>query len=122
MVTQQRNTQRLINLVNQLLDLSRFEAGKMVARFRGTDVSKMTANLAALFRSAMHKVSHFPSTTPWIGITFNLESDFRINSTLSSTVPILLVASGSITTSSRKVSQAHLMSVAEPAFKKMLRF
>ncbi|KAA1080835.1 hypothetical protein PGT21_023090 [Puccinia graminis f. sp. tritici] len=51
----ERNTQRLINLVNQLLDLSRFEAGKMVARFRGTDVSKMTANLAALFRSAMHK-------------------------------------------------------------------
>lgn len=51
----ERNTQRLINLVNQLLDLSRFEAGKMVARFRGTDVSKLTANLAALFRSAMHK-------------------------------------------------------------------
>ncbi|POW12437.1 hypothetical protein PSTT_04501 [Puccinia striiformis] len=50
-----RNTQRLINLVNQLLDLSRFEAGKMVARFKGTDVSKLTANLSALFRSAMHK-------------------------------------------------------------------
>ncbi|KAI9609220.1 hypothetical protein KEM48_002927 [Puccinia striiformis f. sp. tritici PST-130] len=51
----ERNTQRLINLVNQLLDLSRFEAGKMVARFKGTDVSKLTANLSALFRSAMHK-------------------------------------------------------------------
>lgn len=55
MMMHQRNTQRLINLVNQLLDLSRFEAGKMVARFKGTDVSKLTANLAALFRSAMHK-------------------------------------------------------------------
>jgi signal transduction histidine kinase len=59
----QRNTQRLINLVNQLLDLSRFEAGKMVARFRGTDVSKLTANLAALFRSAMHKVRHCSQST-----------------------------------------------------------
>lgn len=51
----ERNTQRLINLVNQLLDLSRFEAGKMVARFKSTDLSKFTSHLAALFRSAMLK-------------------------------------------------------------------
>ncbi|MBW0462467.1 hypothetical protein O181_002182 [Austropuccinia psidii MF-1] len=51
----ERNTQRLINLVNQLLDLSRFEAGKMTVRFRATNLSKMTTDLASLFRSAMIK-------------------------------------------------------------------
>ncbi|KAG0146679.1 hypothetical protein CROQUDRAFT_77426 [Cronartium quercuum f. sp. fusiforme G11] len=51
----ERNTQRLINQVNQLLDLSRFEAGRMTARFRNTDLSKLTADLASLFRSAMLK-------------------------------------------------------------------
>ncbi|WAR54824.1 hypothetical protein PtB15_4B442 [Puccinia triticina] len=81
----ERNTQRLINLVNQLLDLSRFEAGKMVARFKGTDVSKLTANLSALFRSAMHKnqldfVVDCPETTRrvWVDHDFFEKVVFNI--------------------------------------------
>ncbi|KAH9813703.1 hypothetical protein DFH28DRAFT_1128359 [Melampsora americana] len=84
----ERNTQRLINQVNQLLDLSRFEAGKMAARFRNTDLSKMTADLASLFRSAMVKnqlqlIVHCPvsSERVWVDhdfmekVIFNLISN-----------------------------------------------
>lgn len=88
----ERNTQRLINLVNQLLDLSRFEAGKMVARFKGTDVSKLTANLAALFRSAMHKkqisfIVDCPDTTcrVWVDHDFFEKVVFNILSNSMST-------------------------------------
>ncbi|KAJ3166450.1 hypothetical protein HDU88_003318 [Geranomyces variabilis] len=50
-----RNAQRLLKLVNSLLDFSRLEAGRMQASFKETDVAAFTRDLASVFRSAIEK-------------------------------------------------------------------
>ena len=52
----QRNAQRLLKLVNSLLDFSRIEAGRSEARFVPTDLSALTEELASNFRSACMQV------------------------------------------------------------------
>ena len=47
-----RNAQRLLKLVNALLDFSRSEAGRSQARFEPTDLAGLTVDLASNFRSA----------------------------------------------------------------------
>jgi PAS domain S-box-containing protein len=51
----QRNGQRLLKLVNTLLDFARIEAGRAQAYYRDTDLSTLTADLASNFRSACEK-------------------------------------------------------------------
>jgi PAS domain S-box-containing protein len=53
--TVQRNTLRLLKLVNQLLDFSAIEANRMQAIYRPTDLSSLTVDLASMFRSAIEK-------------------------------------------------------------------
>ncbi|WP_242056424.1 MULTISPECIES: ATP-binding protein [unclassified Nostoc] len=48
-----RNSLRLLKLVNTLLDFSRIEAGRMQADYQPTDLAIFTADLAAVFRSAI---------------------------------------------------------------------
>ena len=48
----QRNGHRLQRLVNTLLEFSRFEGGRVQARFRPLDLAAHTAGLAAFFQSA----------------------------------------------------------------------
>ena len=50
-----RNAQRLLKLVNTLLDFSRIEAGRVEASFKPTDLARVTADLASAFRSATER-------------------------------------------------------------------
>lgn len=50
-----RNCRRLYKLVNELLEFSRIEAGRIEASYRPTDLSMLTAELASNFRSACEK-------------------------------------------------------------------
>jgi len=50
-----RNSLRLQNLVNTLLDFSRFEAGRIQASYAPTDLAVLTGDLASVFRSAIEK-------------------------------------------------------------------
>ncbi len=51
----QRNGQRLLKLVNTLLDFSRLEAGRTQASYEPVDLAAYTAELASGFRSAIEK-------------------------------------------------------------------
>ena len=50
-----RNSLRLLKMVNTLLDFSRIEAGRVQASYEPTDLPKLTADLASVFRSAVER-------------------------------------------------------------------
>jgi signal transduction histidine kinase/DNA-binding response OmpR family regulator len=51
-----RNGQRLLRLVNALLDFSRLESGRLTARFEPVDLGHETAELAGAFSAAVERV------------------------------------------------------------------
>ena len=51
----QRNSMRLLKLVNTLLDFSRIEAGRIEAVYEAVDLQSFTYELASVFRSAIEK-------------------------------------------------------------------
>jgi PAS domain S-box-containing protein len=51
----QRNSLRLLKLVNSLLDFSRIEAGRVQACYEATDLAGFTRDLASTFRSAVER-------------------------------------------------------------------
>ncbi|HVG55833.1 MAG TPA: ATP-binding protein [Vicinamibacterales bacterium] len=53
--TAHRNALRLLRLVNNLLDFSRIEAGRIDASYEPTDLVVLTCDLASTFRSAIEK-------------------------------------------------------------------
>lgn len=53
--TVHRNSVRLLKLVNNLLDFSRIEAGRIEAVYQPTDLARYTAELASVFRSATER-------------------------------------------------------------------
>jgi PAS domain S-box-containing protein len=85
--TAHRNALRLLKLVNTLLEFSRLEAGRNDAAFAPTDLGAATADLCALFRSAIESAgltlridvdSHEPvyvDRAMWEKIVFNLLSN-----------------------------------------------
>jgi signal transduction histidine kinase/CheY-like chemotaxis protein len=84
----QRNSLRLLKLVNTLLDFSRIEAGRANVNFQPTDLPGFTAELASNFHSATEKAGlkleigcePLPQLVPidrdmWEKIVFNLLSN-----------------------------------------------
>jgi signal transduction histidine kinase len=61
--TAYRNALRLLKLVNSLLDFSRIEAGRSRALFVPTELGRLTADLASVFRSAIERA----------GLTFTVD-------------------------------------------------
>ena len=57
LVLMQRNGQRLLKLVNTLLDFSRIEAGRIEVIYEPTDLSGFTTELASVFRSVIERVN-----------------------------------------------------------------
>ncbi|HEX4948830.1 MAG TPA: ATP-binding protein [Blastocatellia bacterium] len=55
LLTAQRNSQRLLKLVNTLLDFSRIEAGRIEAVYEPVDLATFTADLASVFRAAIER-------------------------------------------------------------------
>ncbi|AFZ29362.1 multi-sensor hybrid histidine kinase [Gloeocapsa sp. PCC 7428] len=83
-----RNSLRLLKLVNNLLDFSRLESGRLQAAYQPIDLASFTAELASLFRSAIeHAGLNFVVDCPplsevvyidremWEKIVFNLLSN-----------------------------------------------
>ncbi|MDQ7970688.1 MAG: HAMP domain-containing sensor histidine kinase, partial [Oxalicibacterium faecigallinarum] len=95
-----RNALRLLKLVNGLLDFSRIEAGRVQATYSRTNLSKLTEDLASVFRSAMEKAGLsydvqvdelvedvYVDRDMWEKIVFNLLSNaFKFTLTGSVTV------------------------------------
>ena len=50
-----RNSQRLLKLVNTLLDFSRIEAGRIDAVYEAVDICRFTEDLASVFRAATER-------------------------------------------------------------------
>ncbi|WP_076263576.1 ATP-binding protein [Intrasporangium flavum] len=64
----ERNTERLRVLVDQLLDLSRIDAGRVDPHVVETDVAELVRGLAAGFRPAVHRVGlTFATDVPDLG-------------------------------------------------------
>ncbi len=102
-----RNGLRLLKLVNNLLDFSRIEAGRIQPVYRETDVGRLTTELASVFRSAIDKaglrfvVDCPPLDTPvyvdkemWEKIVLNLLSN-AFKFTLEGSIAVHLRAAGS---------------------------
>jgi PAS domain S-box-containing protein len=83
-----RNGQRLLKLVNTLLDFSRLQSGESTGRFEPVDLDILTSELVAMFESAVHRaglsltVEVSPPAEPvyvdrdmWAKIVFNLLSN-----------------------------------------------
>ncbi|MGJ7916014.1 ATP-binding protein [Massilia sp. LXY-6] len=83
-----RNAQRLLRLVNSLLDFSRIEAGRINAHFAAADLASLTVELASNFRSACERAGLaftvdcpalpgevFADTAMWEKIVLNLLSN-----------------------------------------------
>ncbi|MEO5603280.1 MAG: ATP-binding protein [Cyclobacteriaceae bacterium] len=66
--TSHRNAMRLLRLVNNLLDFSRIEAGRVQAQYQLTDLAKFTTELASNFRSVVENA----------GLIFQVKTDADI--------------------------------------------
>jgi len=97
-----RNSERLLKLVNSLLDFSRLEAHRTTARLEPIELDAFTADLASVFRSAIETAGlHFdvdcpplPSPIPvdplmWENIVMNLLSN-AFKYTLSGSISLSL--------------------------------
>ncbi len=96
-----RNGQRLLKLVNTLLDFSRLESGRVEARFEPVDLAAYTRELAGMFSSAADRLGLMltincpPLPAPvWAKVMLNLLSN-ALKFTFEGAVEVRLTATGS---------------------------
>lgn len=70
LITAKRNVDRLLRLIDSLMDFSRLEAGRVKGRFVPTDLGAFVNNLAVLFRSAAERLG--------VGLQVNTEPTERL--------------------------------------------
>ncbi len=101
-----RNAQRLLKLVNTLLDFSRLESGRVDAHYEQVDLARYTAELASMFESAMERagivlrIDCAPLAEPvyvdrdmWAKIVLNLLSN-ALKFTFAGEIAVRVDASG----------------------------
>jgi PAS domain S-box-containing protein len=99
-----RNAQRLLKLVNTLLDFSRIEAGRLQAHYEPLDLARYTEELASVFRATIEQAGLrleiecgplpeqvFVDGELWEKIVFNLLSN-AFKYTLEGTIRVVLQA------------------------------
>ncbi|MFC2145888.1 response regulator [Acidobacteriota bacterium] len=102
-----RNSRRLLNLINQLLDLAKFESGKMQLEASRQDIVPFVKNIVMCFESlaVQKKVSlGFQGQEHDISIYFEPEKLEKIITNLLSNAFNYLSAGGKITVSVRRVA------------------
>ncbi len=71
-----RNTSRLLELVNSLLDFSRMEAGRMEASYEQVDLTTLTQDLASSFRSTIERAGlEFDVDCPQLSAPVHVDRD-----------------------------------------------
>jgi response regulator RpfG family c-di-GMP phosphodiesterase/anti-sigma regulatory factor (Ser/Thr protein kinase) len=50
-----RNTLKLLDMINQMLDFSKFEAGKMQLRLRSTDLEELVRDIVSIFQDVIER-------------------------------------------------------------------
>nr|WP_067055156.1 ATP-binding protein [Mucilaginibacter sp. L294] len=101
-----RNAMRLLKLVNNLLDYSRVEAGRVHAAYQKLDLAELTTDLASSFRSIIEKAgmellvdcaslsaSFYADRQMWEKIVLNLLSN-AFKYTLAGRISVSLVQEG----------------------------
>ncbi|UOE47413.1 ATP-binding protein [Mucilaginibacter sp. SMC90] len=104
-----RNAMRLLKLVNNLLDYSRVEAGRVQAAYQLLDISELTTDLASSFRSIIEKAGMelivnckpisgaiYADRQMWEKIVLNLLSN-AFKYTLQGTIEVNLQQEGNFT-------------------------
>jgi len=73
----QRNSWRLLKLVNSMLDYNRVEAGRMTTMFAPVDLSQVTTELAGVFRSIIEqaKLTYVVDVDPSFGEPVYIDRD-----------------------------------------------
>ncbi len=75
LVVVQRNAKRLLKLVNSLLDFSQLESGRVISQFEPVDLSRYTADLAAMFDSAAKRAGLGLRVSTGEGVTAYVDQD-----------------------------------------------
>jgi PAS domain S-box-containing protein len=105
LIVVQRNSLRLLKLVNSLLDFSRLEAGRLQARYEKVDIGVFTADLAGVFRAAVERAGLalrvdcqpapdvYVDPSMWEKIVFNLLSN-AFKHTLAGEIAVRVAVAG----------------------------
>ncbi|MBX2929148.1 MAG: response regulator [Saprospiraceae bacterium] len=109
-----RNAQRLLRLINQLLDLSKLEAGKMELEFRRQDIIPLLKGLSSSFESLVQtrKIDlHFESTLESALLDFDLDKIEQVFTNILSNAIKFTPEGGAVTVSVRQADAGNKLQI-----------